>query len=220
MLVETTACQSWRVFIETQCIQASSHCGQGFSFYRAMHTHTYMPTYTPTHYTNRDSDHNILAAVLPESKWSFVNTHVRIAYQFDQKNQIWHGNTLHILGGPCFEGTPAPSKENVGPALPKDYWHPLYIHPYCISQGSVAIQFSWTQHAKISVVLVFDTSRPRNKVCSLRTVLPTEKMRSDVTRKFTLGRLKPLPFPSFPPLFPFPPLSSPPLLRSRAPKYS
>ena len=197
MLVETTACQSWRVFIETQCIQASSHCGQGFSFYRAMHTHTYMPTYTPTLIVT------VITISSPPYYWkvndhSLIRTFVRIAYQFDQKNQIWHGNTLHILGGPCFEGTPAPSKENVGPALPKDYWHPLYIHPYCISQGSVAIQFSSTQHAKINVVLVFDTSRPRNKVCSLRTVLPTEKMRSDVTRKFTLGRLKPLPFPSLP----------------------
>jgi len=141
VLVETTACQSWRVFIETQCIQASSHCGQGFSFYRAMHTHTYMPTYTPTLIVT------VITISSPPYYWevndhSLIRTFVRIAYQFDQKNQIWHGNTLHILGGPCFEGTPAPSKENVGPALPKDYWHPLYIHPYCISQGSVAIQFS------------------------------------------------------------------------------
>ena len=42
------------------------------------------------------------------------------------------------------------------------------------------------------------------------------KVDSDVNRKFTLGRLKPIPFPSLPSLPSSPLLTSPPL-RSRAP---
>jgi len=39
-----------------------------------------------------------------------------------------------------------------------------------------SVQFSSVQHAKINVVLI-NTSGQQNQSCSLRTVLPTEKLR-------------------------------------------
>jgi len=40
----------------------------------------------------------------------------------------------------------------------------------------IVAQFSSFKYNKINVVLVLDISRPQSKICSLRTVLPMEKM--------------------------------------------